>query len=63
MKVLAGPNITTHVGRLTAGLQRATVQLVGQNGKTHDFRPVVGNGCKAHGGGGGRHHNRGKGKR
>jgi len=37
---------------LCAGVQRATVRLNAQNGKIHDFRPVVRNDCKAkkHGG-------------
>src|SRR6188474_507780 len=35
---------------LCAATQRASAELSGQNGKAHDFNPVVGNGC----GGGGR---------
>jgi hypothetical protein len=30
---------------LCAGANRATVKMDGQNGKAHDFRPVVGNSC------------------
>jgi hypothetical protein len=31
---------------LCKGTQRATVRLSGQNGKRHDFRPLVGNDCR-----------------
>jgi hypothetical protein len=31
---------------LCNGTQRATVKMTGQNGKTHDFRPLVANDCK-----------------
>jgi hypothetical protein len=30
---------------LCAGKNRATASFIGQNGKTHDFRPVVHNSC------------------